>query len=151
MGYICAIFATLFTALNIVIMRKCSDIHYSVLVANLSSWILLSAVTFFFIVSDVNHHSQMIPRDWVTWGLIILVAITGLTGQVLITKALEIEEAGKVSITRSLDIILAYGIQIYFFAEIPNSTSIIGAILILGAVISMGFEKEVYGFCTYIP
>ncbi|KAK0160364.1 hypothetical protein PV328_007780 [Microctonus aethiopoides] len=93
MGYICAIFATLFTALNIVIMRKCSDIHYSVLVANLSSWILLSAVTFFFIVSDVNHHSQMIPRDWITWGLIFLVAITGLTGQVLITKALEIEEA----------------------------------------------------------
>ncbi|XP_034950128.1 solute carrier family 35 member G1 [Chelonus insularis] len=151
MGYICAILATVFTALNIVVMRKCSEIHYSVLVFNLSSWILLSAIFFFFVVSEAHHHIDAFPRDWITWGLIFLVAVTGLSGQVLVTKALKIEGAGKVSVTRSLDIILAYIIQVYFFGDVPNSTSIIGALLILGSIITMGFEREIYGCCDYIP
>ncbi|CAG5090837.1 Similar to SLC35G1: Solute carrier family 35 member G1 (Homo sapiens) [Cotesia congregata] len=151
MGYICAIAATFFTALNIVIMRKCSEIHYSVVVLNISMWILVSSILFFFFVSEAHQHIQAFPHDWVTWGLILLVAATGLCGQILVTKALKIEGAGKVSVTRSLDIILAYVIQVYFFGDIPNSTSIIGAVLILGAVITIGFEREIYGICDYIP
>ncbi|XP_057331896.1 solute carrier family 35 member G1 [Microplitis mediator] len=151
MGYICAILAALFTALNIVIMRKCSEIHYAVVVLNISMWILISSILFFFLISEAHQHIQAFPNDWITWSLILLVAATGLCGQVLVTKALKIEGAGKVSVTRSLDIILAYIIQIYFFGDIPNSTSIVGAILILGSVITMGFEREIYGICDYIP
>lgn len=151
MGYVFAILAAFFTALNIVIMRKCSEIHYSVLVLNLSTWILLSSICFFLFVSEAHQHIDVFPHDWTTWGLIFLVAVTGLTGQVLVTKALKIEGAGKVSVTRSLDIILAYIIQVYFFGDVPSSTSIFGAILILGSVTIMGFEREIYGICDYIP
>ena len=151
MGYVFAILAALFTALNIVMMRKCSEIHFSVLVFNLSSWILASSILFFFFVSEAHQHIDIFPRDLVTWGLIVLVAITGLSGQVLVTKALKIEGAGKVSVTRSLDIILAYVIQVYFFGEVPTGTSIAGAVLILASVICMGFEREIYGICDFIP
>lgn len=151
MGYICAILATIFTALNIVIMRKCSEVHYSVLVFNLSFWILLSSIIFYFTVSEVKNHIKLIPLDVITWILILLVAVSGLTGQILVTKALKIEGAGKVSVTRSLDIILAYIIQVYFFNDVPNSSSIAGASLILASVMAMGFEKEIYQICDYIP
>lgn len=155
MGYLCAILATLFTALNIVVMRKCSEIHYSILVLNLSCWSFVSAVFFYFTVSGhgigPELHKFRLPHDWFTWGEILLVALTGLTGQVLVTKALKIEGAGKVSVTRSLDIILAYLIQVYIFGEKPTSTSLTGAILIISSVICMGFEKEIYAVCDFIP
>lgn len=154
MGYVCAILATLFTAINIVIMRKCSEIHYSILVLNLSGWSFIVAVFFYFVISKGHERSfrfPQLPHDWFTWGQIMLVAFTGLLGQVLMTKALKIEGAGKVSVTRSLDIILAYVIQVYFFGEKPTSTSIIGAVLIIFSVICMGFEKEIYTICDFIP
>lgn len=152
MGYLCAILATLFTALNIVVMRKCSDVHYSILVLNLSCWSLAAAVFFYFVVSG-NVHGQpfRLPHDWFTWIQILLVAITGLSGQVLVTKALKIEGAGKVSVTRSLDIILAYVIQVYLFKDKPTSTSVSGAILIIFSVVCMGLEKEIYSVCDFIP
>lgn len=155
MGYLCAILATVFTALNIVVMRKCSEIHYSILVLNLSCWSFVSAVVFYFTVSGhgIGHelHAFRLPHDWFTWVQIVLVALTGLTGQVLVTKALKIEGAGKVSVTRSLDIILAYLIQVYLFGEKPTSTSLTGAILIICSVVCMGFEKEIYAVCDFIP
>ncbi|XP_050444967.1 solute carrier family 35 member G1-like [Cataglyphis hispanica] len=155
MGYLCAIMATVFTALNIVVMRKCSEIHYSILVLNLSCWSFASSVFFYFTVSGhgISHelHKSWLPHDWFTCLQIMLVALTGLTGQVLVTKALKIEGAGKVSVTRSLDIILAYVIQVYIFGEKPTSTSLIGAILIISSVICMGFEKEIYAVCDFIP
>lgn len=153
MGYLCAILATLFTALNIVVMRKCSEIHYSILVLNLSCWSLAASVFFYFTVSGGIHdiHKLRLPHDHLTWVQITLVVVTGLTGQVLVTKALKIEGAGKVSVTRSLDIILAYLIQVYIFGDKPTSTSLTGAILIIFSVVCMGFEKEIYSVCDFIP
>jgi len=154
MGYLCAILATLFTAFNIVVMRKCSEIHYSILVLNLSCWSFASSIFFYFTVSSQNtheFHKFRLPHDWFTWSQIMLVALTGLIGQVLVTKALKIEGASKISVTRSLDIILAYMIQVYLFGENPTSTSLTGAILIIFSVICMGFEKEIYAVCDFIP
>jgi len=153
MGYLCAILATLFTALNIVVMRKCSEIHYSILVLNLSCWSFAASIFFYFTVSGGFHdiHKFRVPHDYLTWIQIMLVVITGLTGQVLVTKALKIEGAGKVSVTRSLDIILAYLIQVYIFGDKPTSTSLTGAILIIFSVVCMGFEKEIYSVCDFIP
>ncbi|CAK9813234.1 Solute carrier family 35 member G1 [Anthophora quadrimaculata] len=151
MGYVCAILATFFTALNIVIMRKCSEIHYSAIIFNLSWWSFITAVFFFFLISDDHEQKSKLSFDWITWSKILLVALTGLLGQVLVTNALKIEGAGKVSVTRSLDIILAYVVQIYFFGDQPTSTSIAGALLIIVSVICMGFEKEIYSICDFIP
>ncbi|KAG7204033.1 hypothetical protein KM043_001892 [Ampulex compressa] len=151
MGYMCAILATVFTALNIVVMRKCIVIHYSIIVLNLSGWSFLVAILFLFVLSNGHEQRFGAPMDFFTWGQIIMVALTGLLGQVLVTNALKIEGAGKVSVTRSLDIILAFLIQVYFFGEQPTSTSIVGAVLIILSVICMGFEKEIYGICDFIP
>ncbi|KZC06361.1 PREDICTED: solute carrier family 35 member G1-like [Dufourea novaeangliae] len=151
MGYICAILATFFTALNIVIMRKCSEIHYSTIIFNISWWSVVTSVFFFFLVSEHHEQKLKLSLDWITWAKILLVAFTGLCGQILVTNALKIEGAGKVSVTRSLDIILAYVVQVYFFGDHPSSTSIVGAFLVVISVICMGFEKEIYSVCDFIP
>lgn len=132
-------------------MRKCSEIHFSAVVFNLSWWSFVNAVFFFLLVPEHHEQKLKLPIDYITWGKILLVAFTGLCGQVLVTNALKVEGAGKVSVTRSLDIILAYIIQIYFFGDHPTSTSIIGAFLIIVSVICMGFEKEIYSICDFIP
>lgn len=155
-GYVCALLATWFNAINIVVMRKCSPIHHSILVLSLSFWSLVSAVIFFFFVPmgkemHDSHFKSIFPSDWFTWEMIMMVVVTGLVGQVLVAKALKIEGAGKVSMTRSLDLVLAYIIQIYFFEDIPSNTSILGAVLIFISVICMAFEREVYGICDFIP
>ncbi|KAK2575463.1 hypothetical protein KPH14_011194 [Odynerus spinipes] len=69
-GYACALTATLFTALNIVIMRKCLEIHYSVIVLNLSIWSLLAATFFFFIIPGNHEHKLNLPTDWFSWHIL---------------------------------------------------------------------------------
>lgn len=116
----------------------------------------MSAIIFFFFVPMDDptgsglRGSVIFPKDLVTWCMILLVAFSGLAGQVLVAKALKIESASKVSVTRSLDIILSYVIQIYFFGEIPSIYNVFGAMLILLSVACMGFERQIHGFCDYI-
>lgn len=132
-------------------MRKCLEIHFSTIIFNISWWSLITAISFFFLFSENHEQKLKLPVDWLTWGKILLVAFTGLCGQILVTNALKIEGAGKVSVTRSLDIILAYVVQVYCFGDQPSSTSIIGAFLIILSVVCMGFEKEIYNICDFIP
>ncbi|XP_012275281.1 solute carrier family 35 member G1 [Orussus abietinus] len=151
MGYVCAILATLFTAVNIVAMRRCLHVDYAVIVLNLSMWTFVTAVLFYFTVSEKHRFNIQLLADYYTWIKVVLVAITGLTGQVLVAKSLKIESAGKVAVTRSLDIVLAYIVQICLFHEFPSYSNTLGAMLILFSVLCMGFERQIYRCCDFIP
>ena len=50
------------------------------------------------------------------------------------------ESAGVVSVTRSMDIAVAYIIQIVWFGDIPLWTSILGAFVVILAVFTMSME-----------
>ncbi|EFN66933.1 hypothetical protein EAG_02438 [Camponotus floridanus] len=150
MGYLCAILATVFMAFNIVVMRKCSEIHYSILLLNLSFWSYASSIFFYFTVHNHNIYEVVFINSWFIWSKIILVALIDLYSQILMMKALKIEGASKVSITRSQVIILVYMIDMYthgytnFFynSKVPTLTILIGTILIIFSVIGMSFEKR---------
>ena len=53
------------------------------------------------------------------------------------------ESAGVVSVTRSMDIAVAYVIQITWFGDIPVWTSILGAFVVILAVFTMAMEEGV--------
>ena len=53
------------------------------------------------------------------------------------------ETAGVVSVTRSMDIAVAYIIQITWFGDIPLWTSILGAFVVVMAVFAMAMEDAV--------
>ena len=52
------------------------------------------------------------------------------------------ESAGVVSVTRSMDIAVAYIIQVVWFGDIPLWTSILGALVVVMAVFTMSLEDS---------
>lgn len=68
--------ATLFTALNIVIMRKCKDVHFSVVVLHLSLWSFVTAATLLAIFAIYGHEEIVPPRGWHEWILTGFVSIS---------------------------------------------------------------------------
>jgi len=136
-GYVAAIFATLFTAFNIVVMRKCKDVHYSVVVFQLSFYSLVLSVGLLLFTGNMG-----IPTGgWKIWTLIFLFAAFGVIGQVLVAVALVHEDAGRVAVTRSLDIVLAYILQITVFGDIPDWKSFVGAGIVILCVVGIGVER----------
>lgn len=108
LGYVAALFGTIFTAMNIVVMRKCKDVHFSVLVFQFSFWSLV--ISTLILVFGGN---AAVPNQTPTqWFLVVLVAVFGLSGQILVAIALGYEGAGRVAVTRSMDIVLAYVLQV---------------------------------------
>ena len=53
-------------------------------------------------------------------------------GQALLTKSLQLEKAGVVALVRTLDIALAFILQLLFLDYTANVYSIVGAALVLG-------------------
>ncbi|XP_069703729.1 solute carrier family 35 member G1-like [Periplaneta americana] len=151
-GYLCALGATLFTALNIVVMRKCKEVHFSVVVLQLSLWSLLVSSTVL-ATAGRKHHEKLLsaPHGPYEWGLAVLVSVLGLTGQVLVAKALGMEGAGRVAVTRSLDIVLAFVLQVFAFGEVPDLLSISGALLVLLCVMGMGMEEQILYLASLVP
>jgi drug/metabolite transporter (DMT)-like permease len=151
-GYLSALGATLFMALNIVIMRKCKDVHFSVVVLHLSLWSLVVSATLLATLRQ-HHHQQVfvVPHGFYEWGLAVLVTVFGLSGQVLVAKALGKEGAGRVAVTRSLDIVLAFFLQVFAFGEVPDLLSISGAVLVLLCVLAMGMEERILYWASLVP
>ncbi|CAG7828486.1 unnamed protein product [Allacma fusca] len=147
LGYAAALCGTLFTAINIVVMRKCKDVHFSVVVFQFSVWSLIISAAILFAIGELTVPSESI-HDWI---LIFLVGIFGLSGQCLVAVALTHEGAGRVAVTRSLDIVLAYVLQVIIFSEVPSWSSIVGAFMVMVCVIGMGVEDIVHRLFTSLP
>lgn len=73
----------------------------------------------------------------------VLLAVFSFAGQILLTMALQHEQAGPVAIARSADIVFAFIWQVMFFGEIPSFFSILGALLVTCSVLLTGLRKWV--------
>ncbi|KAK7862255.1 hypothetical protein R5R35_008132 [Gryllus longicercus] len=150
-GYGCAVAATVFTALNMVVMRKCKDVHFSVVVLHLSLWTVALALG---LLLSVGHHRSLwalLRHTPLDWAMAVVVSVLGLSGQVLVACALGHEGAGKVAVTRSLDIVLAFVLQAFAFGEVPDWVSATGAALVLLCVLGMGLENQVLTLASILP
>lgn len=72
-------------------------------------------------------------------------------GQILVARALGMEGAGKVAVIRSLDIILAFILQVLVFNELPDWMSGLGATAVLLCVTGMTFEPQIKELFNRIP
>lgn len=149
-GYACALLATVFTAANIVIMRKCKDVHFSVVVLQLSAWSLVISAGLLAYLGP-RRGDMSLPHGLWQWALVCMVAAFGLSGQLLVARALSVEGAGKVAVTRSLDIVLAFAIQVLAFGEVPDWMSVTGALLVLVCVLGMGMESQLHRAAARVP
>lgn len=137
-GPVAAISSTLFGANAYVLLRALKGLHFSVIMTNFGSF----ALVYTFIISWFLG-SLCMPSCGTDRLLVVALAIFSFLGQILLTLALQLEQAGPVAIARSADIVFAFIWQILFFKEVPNRYSVFGALLVVSSVVLTGLRKWV--------
>ncbi|KAL0267262.1 UNVERIFIED_CONTAM: hypothetical protein PYX00_009583 [Menopon gallinae] len=137
-GAVAAFSATLFGANAYVLLRALKGLHFSVIMTNFGSFALVQTLLVTYLLGTL-----CIPRCGMDRFLIVALALFSFGGQILLTLALQLEQAGPVAIARSADIVFAFIWQILFFEEVPNVYSIAGAFLVTSSVILTGLRKWV--------
>lgn len=129
-GAVAAFSSTLFGANAYVLLRALKGIHFSVTMTNFGSFALCQCLFITWLIGAL-----CMPRCGTDRLLIVALALFSFSGQILLTLALQMENAGPVAIARSSDIVFAFFWQILFFQEVPNRYSIGGAILVMSSVL----------------
>ncbi|KAJ8953673.1 hypothetical protein NQ314_007280 [Rhamnusium bicolor] len=137
-GAVAAFSATLFGANAYVLLRALKGIHFSVIMMNFGSFALVQCLLVTVLIGAL-----CLPACGIDRYLIVALALFSFLGQILLTLALQMEQAGPVAIARSSDIVFAFIWQVLFFDEIPNKFSIGGAILVMSSVLLTGLRKWV--------
>lgn len=136
-GLACGLGSALSNSLTIISLRKLKNVHQSVIMWN-TGWIAaieMSIITYFL---DGFHIPDSPTIPW----LLMTVGIFSYYGQMMFTKALQLEEASIVAMFEaSCDLVLAFVFQICFFKVIPDIFTIIGALLVTTAVLLTSFRK----------
>lgn len=73
--------------------------------------------------------------------MLMLIAVLGIAGQAFLTKALQIEKAGPVSLMRTVDVVLAFLFQFIFFNRAPTWWSFGGAICVVASTSGIALKK----------
>jgi len=84
---------------------------------------------------------------WVTphgieWLYLLGLGVTTQLGQVCLTEGLRRERAGRATAVSYLQLALAVLWGLAFFGEIPAATTILGALIIVGAVVALATDPE---------
>jgi len=135
-GAVAAFSATLFGANAYVLLRALKGLHFSVIMTNFGSFALVQTLLVTWALGAL-----CIPRCGLDRLLVVALALFSFGGQILLTLALQLEQAGPVAIARSADIVFAFIWQVLFFQEVPNRYSIGGAILVTSSVVLTGLRK----------
>ena len=135
-GTFCGLFAAMLTALAFIILRQLKQVHYSVTVFWFST--VLAA---FGAVLTIALDGFTLPDSWLTVFQCLGIGICGFLGQILLTKALQIENAGPVSVARTLDIVLSFFYQITLLHDTPDLYSYLGSCLVVSCVLLTAFSR----------
>jgi len=139
-GLVSGLGATLVGSSAYIIVRKVKQLHYSVILFNFAWVALLES----FVITYTIHDGIKIPQDHVTPWLLMALGILSFYGQMLLTRALQAEEAALVSVTRSAsEVFFAFLFQIVIFQQMPTVQSLIGASLVTSAVMLTSVRKYV--------
>ncbi|EHB17317.1 Transmembrane protein 20 [Heterocephalus glaber] len=141
-GTFAAIGHAVFAAMTLVILRKMGksvdyflSIWYYVILGLTESIIVL------FILGEWS-----LPYCGLDRLFLILIGLLGLGGQILLTKAVQIEKAGPVAIMKTMDVVFAFIFQIIFFNDVPTWWTVGGALCVVasstGAVIHKWLQSS---------
>ena len=140
-GLVYSMAATLVGSAAYILVRKVKDVHSSVILMNFS----VVAIVETSIITLVLDGFKMPDCGVAPW-LLVALAILSFYAQLLLTRALLMEEASVVSVTRSSsEVVCAFIFQIVFFKHIPEWTAIVGAALVSSSVVLTTARKWVLG------
>lgn len=136
LGPLAALSSTVFGAIVYILLRLLKNLHYSVILVCFGVYTILQSTTMSWISGSLCW-----PKCGSERFLVISLGVLSFSGQMFLTLAAQLEEAGLVAIARTVDVVFAFMWQIIFFGEIPNVFSILGAILVVTSVILIGLRK----------
>uniref|UniRef100_A0A8C5NXU7 Solute carrier family 35 member G1 n=2 Tax=Jaculus jaculus TaxID=51337 RepID=A0A8C5NXU7_JACJA len=138
-GTFAAIGHAMLAAMTLVILRKMGksvdyflSIWYYVILGLPESIIIL------FIIGEWS-----LPYCGLDRLFLILIGLFGLGGQILITKALQVEKAGPVALMKTMDIVFAFIFQIAFFNRVPTWWTVGGALCVVASSTGATIRKWV--------
>ncbi|KAI1290262.1 Solute carrier family 35 member G1 [Halotydeus destructor] len=147
-GTIMSFVSSVAMALTFIMMRKLQKTPATVVIAwfsiiSLVMGAIVLTLAYFFL--DQNHLIRL-PTDFTRneWLLLLGNGLCGVFGQLCLTVALKLEEAGVVSLVRTTDIIMAFIYQVAFLDEAVHWTSLVGAAIVMLAVVVSGVRRIRY-------
>jgi drug/metabolite transporter (DMT)-like permease len=139
-GLLCGMGAALTGSSTYVIVRKVRHLPHSTILFNFS-WVALGESL---LLAYTVHDGLSLPTDPVVPWLLVLLGVFSFYGQMLLTRALQVEEAALVSVTRcASEVFFAFVFQVTFFRQMPTWFSVIGAALVTSAVMLTSVRKWV--------
>ncbi|XP_054925870.2 solute carrier family 35 member G1-like [Dermacentor andersoni] len=140
-GVIAALSSTVFGASVYIVVRRLRDIHHSVIMFNFA-WVAILETGAIALLTT----SLVLPRTAFDGCLLVALGAFSFGGQLLLTRALQLEQAGPVSMVRSAaDIIFVFAWQVAFFGEVPDHYTVSGAVLVSTCLVFTGLRKWILG------
>lgn len=136
LGPLAALSSTVFAAIVYILLRALKDLHFSVIMVCFATYSVLQTSTMAWATGNLCW-----PKCGSERLLVVSLGVLSFSGQMLLTIAAQLEEAGLVAIARTVDVVFAFMWQIIFFDEIPNVFSILGALLVTSSVVLIGLRK----------
>ena len=126
------------------LIAKCEGVSTTVLV----NWSDISGLVIAAIFSQLVSDSRILSADiikisWSDWLILIGLAVSGLLAFTSMTKALKLISPNMVASLRTLELVLAYGVQSLITGENPDTLSCIGGGLVLGGVLVLTFQDRI--------
>ncbi|GBN87471.1 Solute carrier family 35 member G1 [Araneus ventricosus] len=136
-GLLAAVFSLFCISAMHLITRKIRSVHQSIITFNYS-WVgILEIAILMAVFRNFKWHHCGIQSIY-----ILLLALFSYSGLTFLVMALQCEYAGPVSTVRAAaDISLSFVWQIFIFHDVPDSYSIIGAVLVLVSIFFISFGK----------
>lgn len=139
-GIILAIVAAVSTAFGMIMLRKLKQTPVHVVIFWFS---LLTTVASFSALYAIDGFTM--PRGWTTWAWLVAIGFCGIGDQLFMTLAFKYEQAGIVSVSRTMTIVLAFIWDTLLLGVSVHWTSILGSCLVITSVLLLGISKTIGG------
>jgi len=136
-GIIASLAVPCLSAWIVILTRQVKHVHYSVLVFWFGVGGQIVSIVGIFAIDTRPLFSGWEAKEWV---LSIMVAMVGILGSILMTKAVCWVTPSKVMVIRSFEVVAAYVLQVTVFDVPTHLTDLAGTLLVLSAVLGMGLE-----------
>jgi len=133
-----------------VLIAKCQGVSTAVLVC----WSAICGLVITILSSLIMSNSRILSSNIVSislsdWIILILLAISGLFAFSTLTHALKLISPNLVASLRSLELVLAYSVQVLWLGESPDTWSCLGGGLIFVGVLVLAAQDKIKQIFQY--
>ncbi|CAL8103005.1 unnamed protein product [Orchesella dallaii] len=136
-AFLCMTSATITT----IVIRYLNNVHYAVTMFALGLCGTIEGLLVTLFTSPLEYPSWNVED----WGLACVIGGLCFCGQLTMTMALQIEEAGIVSLVRTCDVIFSFVWQVMFLNEEADFYSYLGALIVTSGVALTAVRKWLMG------